>query len=383
MQWYAGFTRVAGEAGAIDRLQRNSARYLQRPDADYVIYDPTRTTMSGGKGGAVFERRNGRHWLWQASTTIETPEFEPSDIGRLTSGDGVQTNGFVEYRDTQPRRAWRNYAFRVSTNNEWNFGGVLQARSVTPRVMVTWPNFWASTLEVTLNRRAYDERLTRGGPLMQTPQGWLTNLTVETSDASQTRGEVVLAYGRNEDGGLTLESSAELTLQPAPQWQVSVRPAYERELNTQQYVTTLADGGAATFGRRYVFAHVDRSTYSTQLRMNYTFKPDLTLDFYGEPFAASGRYDQLGSLAAARTRIIDPLTPALPRLDFNVQSFRSNLVLRWEWRPGSLLYLVWQQDRSAEEALRQRVSVGDMFGSLGRAGDNYFAVKASFWFSPS
>jgi len=151
-------------------------------------------------------------------------------------------------------------------------------------------------------------------------------------------------------------------------------------------------------------ADVDRSTYSTQFRLNYTFKPDLTLDFYGEPFAASGRYDHLGELAAARTRLrrlygTDGTTLAtladgsqrvtdgatsftLRNRDFNVESFRSNLVLRWEWRAGSTLYLVWQQDRALEEAARTRVSLADLFSSIGRRGDNFFAVKASFWFSP-
>lgn len=383
LQWYAGATHVSGEAGALDRLQRASSRYLQRPDADYVSYDPTRTSMTGGKAGAVLERRSGRHWLWQATTLVETPEFEPGDIGRLTTADGVQADGFLEYRDTEPRRAWRNYAFRVTAGHEWNFGGVLQSRSVTPRMTVTWPNFWESVVGVTFDGRGYDARLTRGGPLMQTPRGWETSLDLRTSEAAETRGEFGLVYGRNEDGGVTFESDAMLTMQPAPQWQLSVRPAYEREVNTQQYVITLPDGTPATFGRRFVFAHVDRATYSTQIRMNYTFKPDLTLDFYGEPFAASGRYDHIGALVAARTRLTEPLVTALPGRDFNVQSFRSNLVLRWEWRAGSLLYLVWQQDRSSEEALRQRVSIGDMFGSLGRSGDNFFAVKASFWFSPS
>ena len=383
MQWYAGATHVSGEAGAIDRLQRASSRYLQRPDAGYVLYDPRRTTMTGGKGGASFERRNARRWLWMAETIIETPEFEPGDIGRISTADGVQARGHVEYRDTEPGRLWRNYSFRLSTSNEWNFGRVLQSRSYTPRVAVTWPNFWASTLEVQFDNRAYDARLTRGGPLMQTPRGWESSLELRNSDGAQTRANLGLIYGRNEDGGVILDSNVELTMQPLPQWQLSVRPAYVREVNTQQYIATLAAGVPSTFGRGYVFAHVDRSTYSTQLRMNYTFKPDLTLDFYGEPFAASGRYDHLGQLVAARARSTSPLDVALPAQDFNVQSFRSNLVLRWEWRAGSVLYLVWQQDRAWEQSLRERISVGDMFSSLGRSGDNFVAIKASYWFSPN
>jgi hypothetical protein len=121
------------------------------------------------------------------------------------------------------------------------------------------------------------------------------------------------------------------------------------------------------------------------VRLNYTFKPDLTLDFYAEPFAASGHYNQFGELAAARGRLLLPVDPAATELDerdFTVRSFRSNLVLRWEWRPGSTLYLVWQQDRETEEALAQRVTLSDMFGSVGTRGDNFLAIKASWWFSP-
>jgi hypothetical protein len=66
-----------------------------------------------------------------------------------------------------------------------------------------------------------------------------------------------------------------------------------------------------------------------------------------------------------------------------VQSFRSNLVLRWEWRAGSTLYLVWQQDSESEITAPQRVSAGDMFSSFGRRGDSFFAIKVAYWFSPN
>ena len=239
---------------------------------------------------------------------------------------------------------------------------------------------------------------------MQRPRFFRSTFELETSDASRTRGDLSAEYTRNEDGGLTFNINGDLTFQPGTQWQLSIGPEYEREVDTQQYVTTLAGGPIAAFGSRYVFAHVDRSTYSTEIRLNYTFKPDLTLDFYGEPFAASGRYDQFGELMAARTRAMRAYGTegtTLTRLpdgsaavtdgaasfrlanrDFNVQSFRSNLVLRWEWRAGSSLYLVWQQDRALEEVSNARVSIGDMFGSIGRSGDNFFAIKTSFWFSP-
>lgn len=405
LQSWGGVTRIDGEPGAIDRTQRANARYLQRPDADYLEYDPLRTSMSGAKFGATFVRRNARHWLWQLGTEIESPEMEMNDVGRFNSGDGIVGSGRIEYRETVPGRWLRAYSLRLSSRNEWNYGGELQAANQSSTMEMTWPNFWTSEIGAVVNLRTQDERLTRGGPSMERAGAWRTTFETETSDASRTRGDISAEYGRNEDGGLTFQVGGDLILRPGSQWQVSIGPEYERQVDTQQYVTTRPGGGAQTFGGRYVFARVDRSTYSTEMRVNYTFKPDLTLDFYGEPFAASGRYDHFGELAAARTRALrvygtdgTSLTRLadgslvvtdgavrfpLANADFNVRSFRSNLVLRWEYRAGSSLYLVWQQNRGSEEALRTRVSLGDMFSSVTRPGDNFFAVKASFWFSPN
>jgi hypothetical protein len=404
-QLNAGVTHVDGDAAAIDRLQRASARYLQRPDADYTQYDPLRTSMTGAKLIAGIERSNAEHWSWEVSTDIETPEFETNDIGRLTTGDGLVGQGEVEYQETVPGRWWRQYAFTLGTRNEWNFGGDLQQAQFEPGFNITWPNFWTTELSGTINRRSQDQRLTRGGPSMEKAASWDASISIEGSEASRTRGDVELEYGRNEDGGLLFNASAGITMQPGSRWQLSIEPEYEREIDTQQYVAAVAGGGPATFGSRYVFAHIDRSTYSTQFRWTYVFKPDLTLDFYGEPFAASGRYSNIGELMAARSRQIrlygtDGTTITtlddgrrrvtdgaanftLRNSDFNVQSFRSNLVLRWEWRAGSTLYLVWQQDGESELTAPDRVSARDMFSSMGRRGDTFFAIKVAYWFSPN
>ena len=186
-------------------------------------------------------------------------------------------------------------------------------------------------------------------------------------------------------------------------WQLSIDPNLLRQIDTQQYVTTLEGGRPETFGRRYVFGNIDRSTYAMQFRLGYTFKPDLNLDVYAEPFAASGHYEDLGELAQPTTRLrrtygafgttIVPqsdgtllvtdgdATFPLNNPDFNVHTFRLNVVLRWEWRPGSTLYVVWQQDRNLKETIGDRIGLGDPFRSLTAPGNNYFVVKTSFWWS--
>ena len=397
---HAGMTHVAGEAAAIDHVQRSSVRYVQRPDADYLTYDPFRTSMTGSKTFARLERRNARHWLWEGQIEAESPGFEPNDIGRVVLTDGRSLVGRLAYRETAPGRWWRNYSAGVFTRHVWNYGGERQLGRINPTFAVLWPNFWGTEVGGDFNLRLQDHRLTRGGPLMEQPASWKVMLDVRSNSSARTRGDGSLGYGRDEAGGLNFWIGGMVNVISRSQWEFSIRPRYERLVDTQQYLTTLPGGGAATYGSRYVFGYVDRSTYSTQVRGNYTFKPDLTLDFYGEPFAASGRHDHIGELVAAQTRlrrryggdgttlslvgdtyqVTDGGTSfTLEDEDFNILSFRSNLVLRWEWRRGSTLYLVWQQDRSSDVITPNRVSVADMFSSVGRAGDNYFAIKTSFW----
>jgi hypothetical protein len=382
VQGFAGVTYADGEPGAMLRLQRSSARFYQRPDVTYVQVDPTRRQLSGAKGGISIERQNARHWLYEAATSFTTPGFETNDIGRLTRADGVVVSSELEYQETTPGRWLRNYAIAVGHEHEWNFGGDLQTSAVGTEVSVTLPNFWEAELSTVYQFRRQDMRLTRGGPSMQRPASWSNTLTVDTREGAQTQGNLEMVYGGNEDGGLNFTLAPRFSVRPAPQWQLSVSPSYIREVDTQQYVATLPGGPPETYGGRYIFGQLDRSTYSAQFRVNYTFKPDLNLDFYGEPFVASGRYDSIGELAAARTRELLPLSQdLLPAGDFQVRSFRSNLVLRWEWRPGSFFYVVWQQNRAEEDITRARASIGDMFRSLGARGDNFFAVKMSVWLS--
>ena len=383
VQGFMGATYADGEPGAILRLQRSSARFFQRPDVTYVQVDPTRRQLSGAKGGLSIERQNARHWLWEAATSFTTPGFETNDIGRLNRADAIVLSSELEYQETTPNRWLRNYAFSVGQEHEWNFGGDLQTSAIGAEISVTLPNFWEAELSPVYQFRRQDMRLTRGGPSMQRPATWSTTLTVDSREGAQTQTNLEAVYGGNEDGGLNFSLMPRFSVRPAPQWQLSISPSYIREVDTQQYVATLPGGPPETYGGRYIFGVLDRSTYSMQGRVNYTFKPDLNLDFYGEPFVASGRYDSLGQLAAARGRELVPIAPdLLPSGDFRVRSFRSNLVLRWEWRPGSFFYVVWQQNRAEEETTRDRATIGDMCRSLGARGDNFFAVKMSLWVSP-
>jgi hypothetical protein len=211
-------------------------------------------------------------------------------------------------------------------------------------------------------------------------------LDITSPSSRPTQGSLNLYYGSKDDGGVVGRVSGGVSFRPMHAWQVSVNPSYSRDIDRQQYITTLDGGPAATYGVRYVFAPIDRTTYATQLRLNYTIQPDLNLDVYMQPFASSGRYGRPGELAVPTSGSIHQYEDSeaarlkLDTVDFKAQSFRSNVVVRWEWRAGSTFYAVWQQNRSAETLARTSASARDMFAALTVPGDNVLAVKASFWF---
>ena len=403
---YAGFTDVGGEPAAIARVQRSPLRYLQRPDADYVTFDPTRTNLPGYLIGTQLERISGRHWLWQASLEREAPTYEVNDVGRVRGVDGNTVFGDLTYRETQPGRRLRAYSVSGHSRVEVNGGGVYQAGDLQQdllraNVSLTWLNFWRSNFSLSWRPRGQDQRLTRGGPSMGTPSSWNANAELRNSPAARDTWSGRLEYGENEENGWFVDVSGALSIRPAPRWQVSFEPTYRSERQTQQYVDTFPRSGPETFGKRYVFSFIERTTLVTQFRFNYTFKPDLTLEVYAEPFAASGDYYNFGELRTPRTTDIrrygtdgtqvDVLpdgdllvrdgvdTFTIGNDDFNVLSFRSNVVLRWEWRPGSILFVVWQQNRLSEAVSSAGIGPGDLFDSFSAPGDNYFLVKASFW----
>jgi hypothetical protein len=398
---YAGYSHVSGDSLAILRLQRSSRRYYQRPDANHVELDPSRTSL-GGLLMAIGHSKMSGDWLWDVDFTEQRPGLELNDIGQMGSADNRFFSSNLRRRQTEPGRLFRLYEIGLFQEGQWNTDGIRNEQLVGLFGGARFHNFW--TFSGTLGRgfRSLSDDLTRGGPLMGTGAMWLLEAELSGNPARRTRWEAVVDAQRDELGGWSTEVGGDLSFRPGPRWELSLDPQWSRGVSARQYVAELGGGTEATFGRRYVFSRVERSEVSLRLRLNYALSPDLTLETYAEPFASSGRFHEFGELSAARSRelrtygeggtsvVLDEATGkrtvtdggqsfTLPNLDFDVRSFRSNAVLRWEWRPGSTLFVVWQQDRARDEPHWSRLTPADMFGSLTARGDNFLALKVTYW----
>ncbi len=399
---WAGFSRVAGDAGAIDRVQRSSARYFQRPDADYLTYDAIRTSLSGYTASVRADKNAGRLTLWGIQVGVKSPGFEINDIGQMARADAIDFNADLQLQDTKPNRVFRYVRVGHAVAGQWDFGLARQFLRLSQSSSFVFRNFWSLGMGVGYSPRAMSNTLTRGGPYMETPHGWNLQARLSGNQRSPTTWNAGVSYRRDELDGSATSVSAGLTTRPGPQWEASITPRYTRSVNAQQYIATLGGGSAATFGRRYVFGFVQQSTIAAQFRLNYAFSPNLTVQGYAEPFAASGRFYGFGELARARTFGLRTYGVAggttitrqpggrfavtdgaanfgFASPDFNILSFRSNLVVRWEWSAGSTLFLIWQQSRSDLLPTGNLVSTGSLWDATSAPGDNFLALKVSYW----
>lgn len=397
---HVGFSHVQGDAAAILRVQRHPAHFMQRPDATEFDLDSTRTALTGWSASVNAEKNAGTHWLWALGASAESPFFDINDVGRLQSADDLDTYGQLRYRVTTPGRLFQRWSSNAYLGRSWNFGGVTTATSTSLGNSFTFRNFWGLFLGVFGEFRAQSDDMTRGGPLMGRPGLVGGDVEINSNEGQATRVSAAFNWWDDDADGWGRTLGTDLSIRPTPSIEVTLSPEWNRSVESRQYVGREDNGPAATYGSRYLFARVDRTTWSASLRVNYAFSPDLSLELYGEPFAASGHYFGYGDLTqprsfairrfgtagttvtknpdGSRTVSADGQTFTVGPDDFSVLSFRSNLVLRWEWHPGSTLFLVWQQDRSGQNPDRH-ATFGSLYDTFRADGSNFVALKMTYW----
>ncbi|MEO7520314.1 MAG: DUF5916 domain-containing protein [Gemmatimonas sp.] len=401
---WVGGSHVKGDVTAITRLQRGSAHFFQRPDQPHINFDPSRTSLSGASASLRLDKNAGRFTLGGIQLSTRSPGFDINDAGQMRSGDDIDFNADVQLRDTKPNRYVRVFNFGTAMQAGWNYGRIRQYLRFSENASTTLHNFLRLNAGATLIRGSQSDDLTRGGPLTGTANGYQLTSSINSRANVPTTWSLRGTYLHDEFGGWSGSGAATLTVRPASQWQASVDPTYSRVVDPRQYISTRSGGRTETFGQRYIFSFIERSTLSARFRLNYAFTPNFTVEGYAEPFAASGRFYEFGELMAPRskrmrvygasgtgTTVVRDSTGArritdgtdafmLPNLDFNRLSFRSNLVLRWEWLPGSTAFLIWQQSRQQSDAAGRLIVPRDLLDATGSQGDNFLVAKVSYWF---
>jgi hypothetical protein len=404
---WAGMSRVTGNPERMRSLQEGPVHYLQRPDAEYIGVDSNASSLSGYAARVSLNKQKG-NWMFNSAVGVIDPRFEVNDLGFQFRGDQINSHLMFGHKWTRPSRLLRSWRLNLAGFRSYNYGGDVTWTGLFLTGLYELRNFSTGRWFVAYNPRTLSDRRTRGGPLMVNPPGVEWDFGLD-SDPNKRWIYGFGLHGNQYQRGWEQSWSARAALEWKPGARLSLRfePQVERSRTSGQYVDTFDDVLAAnTFGHRYVFADLDQTTVSASIRLNWIFTPRLSLEVYAQPLLSSGRYTGFKELARPRSYDFTPYPDPLPTEDpdrivvdpdgaggpaageeiddpnFSLASLRGNAVLRWEYSPGSTLFLVWTQNRSDTETIgtfRTDRAVDRLFGA---SADNIFLVKVSYWWNP-
>jgi len=382
-------------------LQESSRHYFQRPDADYLSVDSSATSLGGFAGRFYLNKQKGNFFVNTAFGFI-TPSFDVNDIGFMFRADQINWHAGAGYYWSDPTDIYRYFEVGAAIFQNYDFGGTKTWEGIFQFGYIEFLNYYSINWDLAYNPQTFNNTRTRGGPLTLNPGGYQADL----SFASDSRKDWVLSLGGGTyQGKPSYEwySNASLEIKPLQNVSLVISPQFSRVFEYAQYVDTFDDPTATnTYGKRYVFAELDQKTFSASIRLNWTFTPKLSLQLYMQPLISAGQYTNYKELAYPGTydfniygegnSVYNPDEgtadpdgdgPAeileLGNPDFNVRSLRGNAVLRWEYLPGSAIYFVWTQTRSASEDIGEFQFEESFSKMMLTEPDNIFMIKITYW----
>jgi hypothetical protein len=431
--FFAG-SNVLGDSAAMIRIQRSSNHYFQRPDATRLGVDSAATSLKGAQWRLMLRRQNGRHWTGGAWIGETTSGLEINDLGYSRSSENLEAGANVNYREIRPGSWYKSYNVLawtvaswshealddVGSWDSWENARLMGTTNVTARS--TFKNDWTGDLTLTYSPDHFNYGLTRGGPVMLDPGS--TNIRAGINTDARKPVSLRVSLSRRvgfDDSGDEISVNGTLSLKPSDQVSLSLAPRVSSQTVMDQYVTSTSTRSyEPTYGRRYLFGELERRTVSMQARANWTFTPNLSFQLFAQVLLSSGDYATYKQLLAPRTYDFDrfeagtfseagglvscvggqlcteveedgDLTQhvdldedgvadySFSDRDFNVRSLIGNAVLRWEYLPGSTIFIVWQRRQAGSVSVGDFDFDRDLDALLHAPSDDRFLVKVSYW----
>ena len=398
----AALSHVAGTEEAILLSQRAPARYFQRPDNKYATIDSARTSLTGSGGRAQLIKTSG-HLNMMAAVMWKSPEFEINDLGYMREADYFTHVIWLGYREWEPRGIYRSFNVNFNQYTFRTFSGEHLNTGINTSGFIRFRNYWSANAGMEYNHNLTSVTLLRGGPAFQHPDRINTWFGVSTDN----RAKFVAGVSANRGHGLEneykyLRLGPNFTLKPTASLNLSFNPSWSKRFDELQYITQKDFQDE----KRYLFGSIDQHVINFSFRINYTIIPDLTIQYWGQPFVASGKYSDFKVITnpkheifqerfhiydASRIELIEDnyhvdengdgnMDYQFGKPDFNFREFLSNLVIRWEFQPGSSLYLVWSQTRSDFEINGKMTYMDHLDQLFSQKPHNIFLLKVSYRF---
>ena len=405
--WYVGgninWSHVQGSEEAIQRTQQSITHLFQREGADYLEVDPEKTSLSGTGGNVQIGKVGDGHFMFESGGTWRSPELELNDIGFQRQSDDIRHYTWAGYRTLKPDSTFRRVGINYNHWSAWDFGGNHNYLQFNTNSWQNWKNNWFTNLGFNYAPIEYSNFALRGGPRLRNSP-WISFWNGINTDNRKKIRFNVFHNGRRavDDSYNSYYIEAGFTYQPFDELRVSMYPSYNTNNDKLQFVNNLDVNGSPI----YLNGEIEQRTLSMSLRVNYNINPNLTVQYWGQPFISRGRYSNFKSVTDPVARQFDDRflqygadqislnegTYAVDENvdgnidftfgdpDFNFVQFRSNLVIRWEYIPGSEIFLVWSQDvsQAADPTAALFTSLNDNI--FGQTPQNIFLLKATYRF---
>ena len=388
------FSNINGDTTAIQRLQRSTAHYFQRTDADHLEYDSEITSMSGWGGSLQGGKRSGKLRV-VGTLNWRSPGVDLNDVGYLYQADVIKEMVNVTYKVSQPKGIIRSYFVEAEQEHNWSYGGETTLDRFKLHGYTQFKNLWSVHLNLKANLNYFDTRELRGGPKLfkdNCLQDY--ELFIQSNQVK----DLFVGFGPrlkffSDDISKTTYFTALVRWQLSDRFSITSRTIFDNTVDHHEYIRNT----------KYIVGTIDRNTISSTLRFEYFISPEISLQYYGNPYASTGKFENFREVADASNKSLNlrynnlqsTLQPdnyyqltknevpvyRIKNPDIKRQEFNSNLVGRWEFRPGSTLYLVWTNTRF-EESHQLDQSIWKSFGNIWKVqSQNVFMVKFSYWFS--
>ncbi len=407
--WYIGgnivLSHVKGTTEAIDNTQNSFRHQFQRVGASYLDYDPNRTSLTGTGGNIQIGKQANGHWRFESGFTWRSPQLELNDLGFQRLSDDMRHYTWIGYRTLKPFSIFRNLGLNYNHWSAWDFGGNHNLLQLNVNSWANFQNNWFANLGVTYVGVNQSNFALRGGPRLKfSPSVFFWN-----NVGTDNRKKVRINVGHN--GNRSLDNSQNryriyfgVSYQPLNALRLSLNPSYNHNSDKIQYVENVEVGNDT----KYINATIDQRTLSASLRINYTINPNLTVQYWGQPFVSRGNYTdfkyitnpqagnfddrfdlfsdtQLSLDEGEGLYLVDEDVNGVTdytfgQPDFSFVQFRSNLVVRWEYIPGSEVFLVWSQGVTGDGNPANDLLTNLDNQILGQEKENTFLIKATYRF---
>ncbi|HYG02135.1 MAG TPA: DUF5916 domain-containing protein [Chryseosolibacter sp.] len=361
-------SHVKGSTDAITQTQLSSRRFFQRSDNHHKDIDYNRTSLTGTGGQFMIGKKSGDivgdiGILWQS------PELELNDIGFLAQTDNIMQWSWIQYRILKPRGIARSERYNLNQWQEYDFGMRNLSEGYNFNAHFELKNFWRTGGGIGLDAREASNADLRGGPAIRYPGSYFYWAYVGTD----ARKKLYMMINNEMSFGWSNYTtnafySIDLVYKPINALNLSISPSLSKNRTALQYVSTTVHGE----NDRYVLGEIDQTTMRVVIRATYMITPNLSVQYYGQPFGTAGQYNNYKYVTASRAPSYDGRFTMLnsqsllangsiidvdedldgnadysfDKPDFNFGQFRSNFVVRWEYIPGSTVFLVWTQERN-------------------------------------